>query len=902
MKNILLLDFNNLLYRSFYALKDIRNSKEIHTGAIFGFCKTLNLLIEKFDPFLIYAFDDCKSEYRKLILNEYKANRDKTPEELIKQKEYIEKYLNKIEIPLIKLEKTEADDLIVYFSKYFSEKKENNVIIISSDKDLHFLILESENIKIYDPLKKIFFNKEELEKKYFTDLTKEKIWLYYSILGDSSDNIPGIKGIGEKGAKEISKKYSSFKDLYENINNDFELKPKLKKLILENKDSAEKSNLLIKPEEINSSRLDLTNFEIKEFNKKNLQNGFSILYDLEIKSLLPSSYIDYKIKKEEISSLPWAYEKFKTIILDENNLKELKKEIENSNFIALDTETDGGDPQKNLLMGFSICTNENSSWYIPLSFNGIKVEDFNKKIEIIKEIFLTEKTVIMHNANFDLHVIYRYINIYPKKVFDTIVAAHIFYGNNRKLGLKDLSRTIFKENMNSFSDIVENGKYKFIDEAPIENVSVYGATDARQTFLLYKFFEKLINEKNIKDLFEKVEMPLISVLCDVENTGIYCDKKILEKKEILIENELKEIKKRILSYAETDSFNPLSNKQVGNFIFNILNLKEQTKTKIKKTFSTKISDLDFLRNEHPIINEIINFRIYSTLLSKYIKGLSSYIKSDGRIHTHFQQINVSTGRISTVNPNLQNIPRNSEKKDLSIRSAFIAPINKNLISLDYSHIELRVLAHFSKDKNLCDSFLNEIDVHKKVASEIFKVSINDVTEDQRYLAKRINFGIIYGLSPYGLSKELKISTTDAKNYLDIYKENYSGVFNWIDSIKNIAEKDGFVKTLFGRERFIPELMDKNKNIKLHGLRMAVNTIIQGTAAEIMKLGMIAVNNYLSQKNILKGKIVLQIHDEILVECNENESLIIENDCKKLMEEAIFLEIPIIVKSKISNSW
>ncbi len=895
MKKILLIDTYNLLYRSFYALKEMRNSENIHVGGIYGLCKTFSFLIKKFNPDYIYAFKDTISQKRIDIFNDYKKNRDQAPSELKYQKKLVEDFFKLINLNYFFLDGFEADDLIVNTAKKLSLIDNVEIHVVSADKDLKFLAL-NEKITIYDPLKNKEIKKSDLEKEFFENVTKESIWLYYALLGDASDGIPGISGIGKKTALELSKNYKNIENLY--------LEKTTHAKLIDKKKDLELFFTLIKPFEIQE---EIFNFDFicdkNKWKNSNLKNAYSFFKKLEFNSLLPKDFqgkFSTNNYNNDPINLKHSNETFETIIYSSEKYEQLFNEINNSTAIAFDTETRGGDPRKNKCIGFSLCTNKSTAWYFTLILNNEKVDDFDEKILILEKIISKNTPFVFHNALFDLHVIYRLINKIPKVIFDTIIAAHIFFGNTRKIGLKELSKTILNEKMNDFSDIVEHGKYEFLDMAPIENVAKYAAADSCQTLKLYEYFLNKIYEEKNKILFDEIEMPLISVLFSIENNGIYCEKEKLMKNEIIFENELKEIKNKIIEFTKNKSFNPMSSKQVLELLFIDLKLISEEKTEKTKVQSTRISILEKLIDRHPIVKLIVRYRTLSSLLSRYIKGLSEYIEKDNRIHTHFQQMITATGRLSTMNPNLQNIPRDKDADSFSVRSSFSAPEEKKIISLDYSHVELRVLAHFSKDPQLIYTFENNIDIHKKTAAQIFEKEIEEVTKEERQFAKKINFGISYGMSAHGLSREIAITRTEAKKYLDIYKLAYSGMFSWMDSIIEKAEADGFVETLFKRKRIIPEIKDQNKSIKMYGMRIAVNTIIQGSAAEIMKKGMIEVYNFLKKENL--GIMTLQIHDEILIEIDEKNSEKVAIEAKNIMENSLKLNVPLEVEYKIGNSW
>ncbi len=892
MKKILCIDFLNVLYRSFYGLSQMRNSKNINVGGIFSFVKTIYKFVDLYKIDAVIVFDDSKALLKKELNINYKAHRESTPDELLFQKKVLIDYLNLVKIPIVSLENYEADDLIHNFVNL--SFLENMIYIISADKDLHTLLF-LENVFIIDSNKNLLLDKEWLKKEYGDYVTKEKILLYYSLCGDASDNIPGIKGIGDKTAIKIIENYNSLVDLYSDDFSRMKLTKRIIALLQDGRDSAFDSLKLFTPLEIDKEYFD--NYINLNWEKENFILGNPLLLEYECNSLIYlSSNKNNDLNEEEKEKLPYAKDLFETkIVLNKNDFDILALEIENANVIALDTETLSGDPRMTQVVGFSLCTKKELAWYIPLLINGVKVDLYDLFITIISKIN-EEKICVMHNALFDMHAIGTLKINFSKNIFDTMLVAYIF--REVKIGLKELSVKILREKMNSFSQIMEFGLYKTFDQIEINKAAKYAATDARQTYLLYNYFCDLLSQneyKNFNKLFNEIEMPLLSVLYEMESTGVLCDKDVLIKEEIKYVDLINQLHEKIKLIALEKDFllNPMSNKQTSYFLYEVLKLPSPGKNK-----KTDQLSLSVIENLHEIIPLILTYRSLKSNISHFTTGLLKYIERDNRIHTHYQQFITQTGRITTINPNLQNIPRNSDI--YNIRSAFYAKDNFNLVSFDYSQIELRVLAYFSQDPLLISLFNDNKDIHELTACMIFKKDKNEITNIERQIAKKINFSIIYGQGAYALSKDLKISVSLAKEYLDTFSKNYLGIFNWIDCVIQKAKKDGYVLTLHGLKRLIPELFDNNKHVFKSGCRIAVNTIIQGTAAEIMKKAMIQVNNYLQQSG--SGKIVLQIHDELLIELSQYNQNTHIHEIKNRMELIIGLEIKLKVNIKNSQSW
>lgn len=893
MKNFLYVDFLNLLYRCFYALPQMRSSQNIPTGGFYGVIKILKKTIEKYNIDTVIIFNDGEKSIRKKNYSFYKAQRQSTPKELLIQKKMLEEYFLKIGMPFITAEGYEADDGIYAATLYQQKNNLGKIFILSSDKDLHALLL-LDNTVIIDSNKNDILDIVWLQKKYNPSITKEKILLYYSLCGDTSDNIPGIKGIGEKTAHHIASIYESLDDLYKDNFEKLTVSPRIKKLLIEGKTGAYDSLSLLSPLSYNES------FFISAMEKKwdidQFLLGNVLLKEYECFSLIePEMTNNEKKIIPETEQYPYAKNLF-TIRLCESlvDIEELQTSLKKASIIGLDTETNSGNPRLAIMVGFSLCMEKDTAWYVPLYTKGTQAPLYKEKLNLFA-LITSEKICIMHNALFDMHVIKRAETNVPEKVFDTMIAAHIF--REKKIGLKDLSLTILKEKMNSFSEIMQFGKYKTFDEVDLVEGASYAACDARQTYLMYMHYQELLKTEEFSSfniLFDLIEMPLIQVLFHIEYNGIYCDRNILIAEEIKYQKELENIKEQIQHIAQQHHFslNPLSHKQTAFFLYQILHIPKQTKEK------TDQKTLQYLAGDYPIIDLILKYRSIQSNINHFTTGLLKYIQPDNKIYTHYQQFITITGRITTMNPNLQNIPRNNDI--YKIRSAFHSSEKYLLASFDYSQIELRVLAYLANDETLLSLFNNNADVHTLTASYLFDKPVNEITTEERQLAKKINFSIIYGLSAYNLAKELKITSTKAKEYIDIYKKTYPTIFSWMEKTIEKAKQNQFVSTLYGLKRAIPELQDSNKNILKSGERIAINTIIQGTAAEIMKKSMIAVYDYLKKTG--NGKIVLQLHDEILVEIPETNTEKITEEIKKIMESIVDWSITLKVNKKIQKQW
>ncbi|MBD3272787.1 DNA polymerase I [Candidatus Dependentiae bacterium] len=811
----------------------------------------------------------------------------------------------------------EADDLIGSIVKDY---KGEQIVIVGPDKDLYQLL--SDKVVIYDPFKeRIIDQKTFKEEKGFGS---EKVPFFYALLGDTSDNIPGVAGVGKKTATDLVQQFDSLEDLYKNL--DKVKKERTKKLLIENKENAFLSLklFLLKYYKLNFKKKDF------EFDKNNYIEAAPLFEELEFKSLLKSLKKNFKTeeiekrigKTKENVQLSLFDKPQKSIskevktkklkwkchtITDKKDLEKLINNLKKSKEIAIDTETDGLRPLKNELVGISFAFNKKEGYYIPFAHKEDTPQlNRQKTLEILKPIFKNSKIKkIFHNAKFDLLVLKHYGIDVENVFFDTLIAANLLRKDEgEKINLKFLSTKYLKEPMYTFKQIMK-GKYKDFSQVPIKAASEYSAYDSLQTFKLKQVLEKGLKQiPELYKIFKNLEMPLSNVLFKMELTGIKLNKEKLEEIGKKIDKELNKVETKIFATIENKypkkwlSMNLNSPQQVQNFLFDELKLPVVKKT-IKGQRGTGQEVLEELSKIHPIPGMILKFRELSKLKSTYIKSLIKEINpKTGRIHTSFSQTLVATGRLASSTPNLQNIPATT---DHGIRSAFEAERGNLFLSADYSQVELRVLAQMTKDKNLIAAFKDSTDIHKKTASQIFNVPIEKVTKQQRQVGKRINFSIIYGLTPYGLSKDLGIKLSKAKEYIEKYFDTYKNVAKWIEKTIKEAKEKGYTKTLMGKRRYISELKEKNRTLYQAATRIAINTPVQGTSAEIIKKAMIKINKILEDKK-LKAKMILQIHDELILELPKEEVKKVEKIVKEEMENAVKWVVPLEVAINIGKNW
>ena len=843
-KKLILVDGNNLMFRSYYATaysgRMMKNSKGLPTNALFGFASMINKIIAEENPtYMAVAFDIGKN-FRKEKYDFYKEGRTKTPDELNIQMPIARDMLDCLGIKHFELAPYEADDIIGTIAKMTEEDPEFASVIVSSDKDLLQLISHETEVKLLKQTGFIRYNYETFKSDY--KIEPIRIIDLKALMGDSSDNIPGVAGIGEKTALKLLQEYQSLDNLYDNLD---KISGKVKEKLQVGKESAYMSRDIATiyrdvPLNItlNDLKLDLSDdTKIKEMYQE--LEFFSLIKD----SVKPK---DDKINYQVINSLD-------ELILDED--------------IAIYLELDNNNYHIANIIGMSI-TDKDNNYYI------------NK--ELVKDVleFIKNKNII----TYDLKKIIGNTKIFINSNFDVSIAAYIL-GLNLKDDVAYLANQYNRNIM--FYDALKKNNFIDVEEIVKKSKFLYDIKD--------ELARKMTNEGSYK-LFRDIEMPLVSVLADMEITGIKVDKDVLDemKKEIDVKIEL--LEDSIYNLAGT-KFNISSPKQLGEVLF--VNLGLPSGKKNKTGYSTDVKVLEKLAVNYPIAEKILEYRALTKLNSTYIEGLENYILEDGKIHTIYKQTLTRTGRLSSIEPNLQNIPVR-EEMGRKIRKAFV-PVNDLLLSADYSQIELRILAHISKCPGLIEAFKNEIDIHTKVASDIYGIPTSGVTKTMRRTAKAVIFGIVYGISGFGLGENLHISKSEADEFIKKYFELYPEVKKYTEDVVKFAHENGYVTTLFGRKRVIDEINNPNYIIKSTGERMAMNTPIQGTSADIMKLAMIKVYNRFIKEGIT-SKILLQVHDEIIVDVKIDELEIVKKIIKEEMENAYRLDVPLKVEIDTGINW
>lgn len=892
-KTLFLIDGSSFLYRAYYGLRPLHTSKGVPVQAVYGFCNMVKKLIQKFKPqHMALVWDSKGKTTRHEMFKDYKATRQAPPSDLFEQKELILDFADAIGLHQLSKSGIEADDLMYSLAQEWVEKG-GNVVFVTSDKDMGQAL--NGNIIMLDTFKDIVIDTEVYEKKMGFPVAKAPF--YFSLLGDASDNIPGVKGVGKKGALDLVKQFASLKDLYEDLEK--VEKTRTRTALTKHKEDAFLSEKLFLLQKAPTKVTD----EDVAFDITNWSKARAIFMALEFRNFLKNLGDMQTALINEVKSSKERGYNF-VAITDQKELERIVVEIKKRKLFAYDTETDGLYPLQNNMVGVSLCYQEKESFYVPCGHEGDEPQ-LTKEVVIktIAPLFNDPEIIkIAHHAKFDQLVLHQYGVKHSGPVFDTMLAATLVKEEWQKATLKAVSQHYLDEAMLTYAQMVTDKKLLHFGFVPIVDAVEYAAADAHQTFKLYPIFKKLIKEKGFESLYYNIEMPTMQALYQMEAHGIFCDIKVLGELDATVVKKLSELKKTILSLlgAEFSNINLNSPKQIERLLFEHLKLPPKKKSAKGTGYSTDNEVLVELAKEHPIPGYIAQYRELFKLKSTYIDSLPEYINTKtGRIHTTYSQTRVSTGRLSSSEPNLQNIP--VEGLGSTVRMAFKPEVGRVFISADYSQIELRVLAHLSKDEALTNAFLSGHDIHKQTAAGIFDVSLDKVTKQQRTIGKRINFSILYGLTPFGLAKDIGISQKDAKRYIDTYFEEYPKVRVWMDSIIEQAKKDEFVTTWQGRKREVSNINERNRNLAELGKRIAVNTVAQGTAADIMKLGMINVAKKLKEKHF-DAYILLQIHDELLVSVEQSDSDAVQKIIKEELENVVNWKIPLVVDVSVGNNW
>lgn len=916
-KKLLLIDAYALIYRSYYAfIKNPRiNSKGLNTSAILGFVNVLQEVIKSELPtHVAVAFDPSGPTFRHEAYPEYKAQREETPEDIRLSVPIIKEVISAFNIPILEVPGFEADDVIGTVSK-IAESKGFTVYMLTPDKDYAQLI--SDKVLLYRPRHGGGYETlgvlAACEKWQLS--STDQIIDYLGLMGDASDNIPGCPGVGEKTAVKLLAEFGSIDNLLAHTE---ELKGALKKKVEENVELIKFSKFLA------TIRVDVPiefDEELLVYKNPDVEKLKTLYTELEFKNLLSKldpqpivkknteatqlslfdEYVDEdtgKIKYSNLSDLtstPHTYQ----LIDSEELITDFLANLSKQEFFCFDTETTGTNTISDELVGFSFSWKEFEAFYIPIPKGRAEAEKF---LQRFKPIFENESVLkIGQNIKFDLLMLRQYGIELKGKMFDTMIAHYLLQPDLRH-GMDYLAEIYLNYKTITYEELCEGRNPKTTDlrTLDIHRLCDYAAEDADVTLRLKNVFEGQLKENNLENIFYEIEMPLMPVLADMEFTGVSINSEALKQFSVSLNERIAEKEKEIYTLSGYE-FNISSPRQVGELIYDRLKIVEKPRKTKTGLYSTSEEVLVSLKGKHPIINLILEYRGLKKLLTTYVDTLPDLVNSKtGKIHTSYNQTVAATGRLSSSNPNLQNIPiRDEDGKE--IRKAFVPDEGSTFLSADYSQIELRLMAHLSDDENLIEAFNKGYDIHTATAAKVFKVDIDDVDKDMRRKAKTANFGIIYGISAFGLADRLDISRTEAKQLIDDYFLSYPKIKNYTDSVIAFAREKGYVETLFGRRRYLPDINSHNSVVRGYAERNAVNAPIQGTAADIIKIAMINIFRRFKEENIL-SKMILQVHDELNFTVLNSELEKVKSIVVSEMEQAVKLKVPLVAECGIGANW
>lgn len=924
-EKLMVIDGNALIHRSFHALPPTMTTKKGEmVNAVYGFATVLMKALKEFKPdYVVLTLDKAGPTFRHVQYKEYKATRVKAPDDLYAQIPRVRELAEAFAIPIFAESGFEADDLIGTITKEVDGEVEK--IIVTGDMDT--LQLVDDHTKVYTMSRglsdSVLYDAKAVIARY--ELKPEQMIDYKALRGDPSDNIPGVKGVGEKTAVELLKEFKTLDGIYKNIESS-KIKDRIRELLKERKDDAYMSKDLATIKRDVPIKFNLEAAKFGNFKQEELVKLFS---ELEFKSLLPRVHSLFnetqkvQVKTEDIEKQD-KFERdvkmFKYIIVDdEKKFNKFFSELKKQTKFVFDTETDGLDPLTARLLGISFSWKEREAYYVRVESEKLKVEsttnlfNFNQKRDEnkvnpwmgkLKIVFEDEKIEKYgHNIKFDYRVIKSNGIDVANVAFDTMVASYLLNPGTRQHNLDALTFTELGFEKISKEDLLGTGKNKVgFAEVPTEKLAIYSCEDADFTWRLVNKLSKELKEQKLDKLFHKIEMPLIPVLADIEDNGICVDTKFLAELSKEMDKRIKELEKKIYKLAGKE-FNIKSTQQLREILFETLKISSFNIGKNKTGFSTAADELDKLKDVHPIIRLIQEYRELTKLTSTYVDALPELINAKTkRLHTSFNQTITATGRLSSTEPNLQNIPVRTEL-GREIRKAFVAADGYKILSLDYSQIELRLAAHMSGDKKMIEAFKNNQDIHTATAAAINEVSLDKVTKEMRREAKATNFGILYGQGPHGLSQTADIPYDRAREFIANYFKVYKDVKRWIEKIVDEACEQGYVETLFGRRRYLPEINSSVIMVKKGAERMAINTPLQGTAADMIKIAMIEVQKMIEKDyQPEEAKMILQVHDELLFEVKSSKVEELSGEIKKIMEEVLKLKVPVVVDVSIGMNW
>jgi DNA polymerase I len=893
MSRLILIDGSAVVYRSFFAFirNPLINSRGENTGAVFGFINSLNKIMSDFKPdYICVVFDTPEPTFRHKMHEEYKATRAKMPPELVEQLPWVNQAIEAFNIKIYKMEGYEADDLIGTMANQ-AESMGLETLMFTGDKD--FFQLVNDKTRILHPKDFSIMDPEAVRQKF--GVPPEKVIDTLSLMGDTSDNIPGIPGVGPKTAISL---IEEFGDLDAVLSEG----PKKKKGKLAEQLATFKDKALLS-RELATIKTDCEitlNLDIIKRREPNIDALVPLLRRLEFRGMADkyaapqaTSLFDNTDSQKSVSMA------YKTITaLDE--LDSILSRIDKAGEIALDTETTSANAIVASMVGISFSFEEGSAYYIPVAHEvgaNLPMPDVLARFE---KLFDSGKRIVGHNIKYDRQI-FRNHGLHLKNIsFDTMIGAYLLDPGKRTYDLDSLVLEIFNYRKVPITDLISKGKNQLLfSQVPIDKATNYSAEDADFSLRLKHHIEPQLRDLNLIELFGKIEMPLVPVLGDMEEAGVRIDIEFLKELSVAYGQKVKAVEQAI--YKECgEEFNLNSPQQLGKILFDKLNLVSNRKTAKGGARATSVDVLEKLANEHPVPKMMLEYRQLTKLKSTYIDALPEMLNlRTGRIHTSFNQTIAATGRLSSTDPNLQNIPIKTDE-GREIRKAFI-PQDENykILAADYSQIELRVMAHFAGDTTMIKSFEQDEDIHRRTAAEVYGVDIADVTPTQRRRAKTANFAIIYGVSAYGLSQQSELTYPEAKDFIAVYFKRYPGIKKYMDNMIAFAQQHGYVATLFDRRRYLPDISAKSVQARQFAERIAINMPIQGTAADMIKLAMISIAEKMKG---MKSKMILQVHDELVFDAHIDELNALQTIVKKEMEGAVKLKVPIKADMALGNNW
>lgn len=889
-KLLILIDGSALAYRSFFGFirNPLINSRGENTSAVYGFVNSLLKLLEQTSPsHIACVFDTPAPTFRHKVYKQYKSTRAKMPEDLVDSLPWIKEAVAGFNIPIIEMEGFEADDIIGTLARKASDNG-FDIGMFTGDKDYYQLV--DEHIRLLHPKTFEWYGKDQVEKKM--GVFPERIIDLLALMGDTSDNIPGVPGVGEKTALELLKQFGDFDKVLNSA--DKISKKRISKSLKENVELAQLSYQLVTIDCNVPVRFEPDTLSLEEPDREKLTELFK---RMEFRRLLEKfSPAPNRDEKPLSVKTKVTYETIDSVSRLDEILDVATRKVE----VALDTETTSTNPFLAELVGISLSFDEGEAYYIPLKHDDEKANlPLNITLERFERFFDTKVKIIGHNLKYDRQIFNNYGLELKTIYFDTMIASYVIDPGRRVHKLSALAMDFLDYRMQSITELIGSGaRQKSFSVVPVDKATFYSAEDADFSLRLKNLLYRRLREQKLDELFFNLEMPLMPVLGEMEKTGVAIDVAFLKKLSAVYGEKMAQIEGEIYDEAG-ERFNINSPAQLRVILFDKLQLPSSKKTAKVGEKSTGVEVLEKLARIHPFPRMILDYRLLMKLKSTYIDALPKLVDlRTGRVHTSFNQTVTATGRLSSSEPNLQNIPiRTDEGKE--IRKAFVAREDFDIFSADYSQIELRLMAHFAGDKALIESFNRGEDIHRRTAAEVFGIKLEDVTEEHRRAAKTANFAIIYGVSAYGLSQQSGLSVKESQDYIDAYFDRYPGVKRYMDEIKAFAREKGYVETLLNRRRYLPDINSHSRQAREFAERTAINTPIQGTAADMIKLAMIHIARKLKTK---KSKMILQVHDELVFEQASSERDYLQKMVKTEMEKAFTLKVPIKVDLGEGANW